>query len=674
MTSSQNSQPISYDRFDPLNAPTDNAHALSNDLSSNYLSSNVSNSNGSASADGNTAGGAKLSASQVEELRAQALLDRAFSLWERGDVAGAIASCRQSLALAPRSSGAHSMLGLLLERAGDAKGAIAAYEKAVEIEPSSLLERDSARRLRASLGAENVNLTGFGFSEEELFNTDFLPEVDENAPLASADDWKKAADLKPTNTQSSTRLPTKNATPLLSTTLDVQPAVPLETVRESAAAPSNISTANAVVAPAISPRNSPRAIVSTPPTSAQAAKASPTVAAPTVAAPVSRALQAPNANSSSISRGAESHDLGLSSENAIVTTPIFSTPVGTQTRTPTSAIAAATVQNLANMPLRRATFWVRSWPLLAAAGSGFLFLLWSRNVASERERAVAPVSTTTIINNSSTVPLANAGTFGAAPVPGANAIAPTAISPNVVSPNVVSPNMAPVATPTPLPVATPVVLNGLVVNNAPAPNVASNARRARNGETRRPATETARRERNPDARERSSSSSAPSVATRSPLPDVRTIPPASVSGLPRTAGATTPVAPTSVAPSFDADSGGIALPIPDGSASQDSGNGGIRPFSGKLPVFPAPSQVRSQNQIRPTPFRPAPSPAKAQNTAYEYQTRALIYLEQGQNARAASDFQSAMALYRRQIARGDRNEETRRGLEACRQGLSLVAS
>ena len=59
--------------------------------------------------------------------------------------------------------------------------------------------------------------------------------------------------------------------------------------------------------------------------------------------------------------------------------------------------------------------------------------------------------------------------------------------------------------------------------------------------------------------------------------------------------------------------------------------------------------------------------------AYRYQSRALIYLERGDNAKARADFNNAISFYRRQIATGVGVADARRGLEACRKGLSLVA-
>jgi outer membrane biosynthesis protein TonB len=97
--------------------------------------------------------GEELNAAQLDAQRAHHLLDRALGLSERGDIAGAIITCRQSLALAPLSPQGWSMLGLLHERDGDIDGAIEAYEKVLQLSPGSVLERESLQRLRQQRGA-----------------------------------------------------------------------------------------------------------------------------------------------------------------------------------------------------------------------------------------------------------------------------------------------------------------------------------------------------------------------------------------------------------------------------------------------------------------------------------------------------------------------------------------
>ena len=107
--------------------------------------------------------GQELNATQLDAQRARNLLDRALGLAERDDMAGAIVTCRQSLALAPNSPQGWSMLGLLHERDGDIHGAIEAYEKALQLSPGSTLERESLQRLRQKRGAAPRSAPKFNF-------------------------------------------------------------------------------------------------------------------------------------------------------------------------------------------------------------------------------------------------------------------------------------------------------------------------------------------------------------------------------------------------------------------------------------------------------------------------------------------------------------------------------
>lgn len=112
-----------------------------------------------------TESGQELNATQLDAQRARNLLDRALGLAERDDLAGAIVMCRQSLALAPKSPQGWSMLGLLHERDGDIDGAIEAYEKTLQLSPSSTLERESLQRLRQKRGAAPRPAPKFNFEE-----------------------------------------------------------------------------------------------------------------------------------------------------------------------------------------------------------------------------------------------------------------------------------------------------------------------------------------------------------------------------------------------------------------------------------------------------------------------------------------------------------------------------
>jgi tetratricopeptide (TPR) repeat protein len=107
---------------------------------------------------------------QIDGRRAQQLLERALVLSERGDVPAAVLSCRQAITLNPTAPQAYSMLGLLLERAGDNQGAIAAYERVLQLDPGSLLERESLARLRTVAAQRHTTRNLFVFDEGELFD------------------------------------------------------------------------------------------------------------------------------------------------------------------------------------------------------------------------------------------------------------------------------------------------------------------------------------------------------------------------------------------------------------------------------------------------------------------------------------------------------------------------
>ncbi len=109
-----------------------------------------------------------------------------MGLAERGDTSSAILACRQAISLVPNSSQSYSMLGLLLERSGDAPGAITAYEKVLELAPDSLLERESLGRLRATaMPRRNLRESAFADEEDEERMED-LPTVPGQSGLSAS--------------------------------------------------------------------------------------------------------------------------------------------------------------------------------------------------------------------------------------------------------------------------------------------------------------------------------------------------------------------------------------------------------------------------------------------------------------------------------------------------------
>jgi tetratricopeptide (TPR) repeat protein len=90
------------------------------------------------------------------EQRAQRLLEEAFALSEKGRLLAAIQTCQQAVAINPRSTSAHSLLGTLYERQGDRDRAIRAYEQVLALSPESTVER---RRLNELMGVPTTRGT-----------------------------------------------------------------------------------------------------------------------------------------------------------------------------------------------------------------------------------------------------------------------------------------------------------------------------------------------------------------------------------------------------------------------------------------------------------------------------------------------------------------------------------
>jgi tetratricopeptide (TPR) repeat protein len=86
--------------------------------------------------------------SPADRERVQRLLDEAFAQSEKGEMGAAIHACKEALVIDPRSVPVHSLLGLLYERVGEKDKAIAEYERVLELNPDSALERESLARLR----------------------------------------------------------------------------------------------------------------------------------------------------------------------------------------------------------------------------------------------------------------------------------------------------------------------------------------------------------------------------------------------------------------------------------------------------------------------------------------------------------------------------------------------
>lgn len=87
-------------------------------------------------------------ATPVDHERVQRLLDEAFAQSEKGEIGAALHACKEALVIDPRSVPVHSLLGLLYERVGEKEKAIAEYERVLQLNPDSALEREALARLR----------------------------------------------------------------------------------------------------------------------------------------------------------------------------------------------------------------------------------------------------------------------------------------------------------------------------------------------------------------------------------------------------------------------------------------------------------------------------------------------------------------------------------------------
>ena len=95
------------------------------------------------------AGFAEKMPSSPEELRAHQLLQEAGELLRRGDFEGAGSRVEQAARLAPRAPEVYHSRANVAKVKGDRDGAIAALERAIELEPDNALFIENLRRLRA---------------------------------------------------------------------------------------------------------------------------------------------------------------------------------------------------------------------------------------------------------------------------------------------------------------------------------------------------------------------------------------------------------------------------------------------------------------------------------------------------------------------------------------------
>ena len=523
-----------------------------------------------------------------DETRARHLLDRAFSLAERGDRAGAILACRQSVALAPDVPQGFSMLGLLLERNGDLQGAANAYTRVLHLAPGSRLEEESLARLHAAMDAA--------------------------------------------------------------------------------------SSSRRKTAPAFDFNNADLAL---------AANAAPGAAAPVAAAPVT----APSTSRAPVVAAAMA-------ATAVAATAAPDDKHGTRLLTPaTSAVAAAPVQTVAPLsvpavsaldfdvmdepraPLwrqiaARPTFYWSGLPLAGAALLGLLVMSWGRSSALSRQ-VVAPTTAT-----SSTANEVPKDTNAPANNPTNNAGVPD-----------YSVNTPPGA------VGGAGLNEAYQFGSAPRPAPANNAPVAPNGQNA-PANNTPNRANNAANNQRSTNR-APSAPPRAsnprpsfPSPSAPLISPAMPSQLPpvRTPATQSGSGAIEVTPSYGQSNSNVASSggAPFG-ASNSKSNNYITLTRPRSPAAAAPRPSNNANSAERAAAN-AGSSGRGNNaidsinsalqnggdTGWRYQQRALLFLERGDNQRAADDFQTAIGAYRDQINRGERVSEAKAGIQACQSGLRLA--
>ena len=561
-----------------------------------------------------------------DETRARHLLDRAFALAERGDRAGAILACRQSVALAPIVPQGFSMLGLLLERNGDLQGAANAYTRVLHLAPGSRLEEESLARLRAtmeatsSVSARRKNVPTFDFNDDDLAAVPAA--IPDASPTTSPDNLD--------TTVVTTTAPAVAATAIAATAVAATATAAVADTNKhgTRVLPPNVPSAPANVSAIVAP-------VQTVPTKATIASAQ---IAPAQIAPFPTSLAVPA--------------VAALDFDVVDDTPV---PLWRQ-------IAA------------RPNFYWSGLPLAGAALLGLLVMSWGRSSALSRQ-VVDPVTTATseeVMRNPSASAVNNASNNANPGVPDYSVKTP----PSAVGGAGLN-DSAPFGS-APLTPANgaPATQNNAPANGAPAtqnnvPANTNNNRRANNGVRRVP--------------ERASSFPQPAF----PSPATPSIAPAMPSLLP----------PVRSVPSTQPGSGSVSVTPSYGQSNNNIASSGGAPFganrpknSGSITLSPR----RSPDAAAPRPSNSARNSERAAanasnagrgndaidsinsalqsggDTGWRYQQRALLFLERGDNQRAADDFQTAIAAYRDQINRGERSSEAKAGIQACQSGLRLA--
>lgn len=570
-------------------------------------------------------------AAEIDRRRAEQLLERAARLSERGDMGAAILATRQAVALA-HSAPAYSLLGSFLERSNDVPGAMAAYEKVLQITPNSILERDALARLRETSALTQTG-AGFHFNPNDLFS-DAPPPETAQTPIAV----EPLAPVTPTHADADATRPSG----ALLETSDLNPTG-IGSINQSPApvAPDDLAAHNATqaarhgVGEAPGTAASPDEAATIPiPIAANGAVAAATFVAPT-------ARVAPLTGAAPLT-------------NPILVSPTVPAPLnfdGVQA----SGRRPVEVRSLFRYP----SYYFRGAPLMATVGSGLLFMLWAGAWSAQRN-ALRPATAPVVSGQGGAQTQAN------------NDDGSNATQPDVVNDGAgVRPNVPASADPFAAPGSQP---------NVAAPPVPGN----NTGNSGATGTTS------------SGSPTTPRVAVR-PVGRPVTRPGTARSGVPATAGQNSPAAVAPVAP-VTQNAPLVAPPVDSGASS--TGGRPVNPDGGAGRVSVRVARARS---AAAAPVRPASQQRDAERTAnndatagrsnqaidtlnnqiqnaaaddadlaYRYQQRATLFLTNGDNARAADDFQMAIAAYQGQIGRSENVDAARSGIAACHSGLRIA--
>lgn len=630
------------------------------------------------------------SPAEIDARRAHQLLDRALSLSERGDLNAALLACRQAVALDPSHAEPYALLGTLLERSGDLRGAAKAYERVVQIAPDNTLERDSLERLKARFD----HTPAFNFNADELFAPDeLLPSVAPDADLDS-DATVTAAPVEVVTPAVSVerdergieaRLPPTSASfapvvvPVSLPVEVVSPEVPL--VFEFDSAPVNTSPSLSPLATALDGATVAGVGAAIPPSSVPVAptRAPSVPVAPSGVPKIDRRLEQRRQVNLPVATQRRSHERRVpTTRNSAISPSVWPSPsprpnVRPGLGTPTTGVIPGAVAPLDfsfNAPasvktplwaqmMRGSSFFARTLPLVAVGVLGLGFLTWARSQAVARDAStltgapttIVPGTTTTVVQNPAfpqtvaapggvTQPVQNTGGSGF-PITNATS-APVAPNANTPASN---PGSAPVSN-----------------SNRPVPAAPRGG-----GNVSRPTR--------PNA-------NVPSF----PAP----LPPAAVPPAPVNNGG------GFVLPPPQTQSGGNAEPpIRVGSLGASGLNPGGSPQEGRIRITqgsisrPAPARsgtLARGNERSATTAAAAGNQDAAINSltnalnatgadqGFLLQQRAMAFLDRGDSARAVEDFNSSIAAYQDQINRGENVPAAQAGIRSARSGLNLALS